>query len=56
MSSESVGNENGVADSGKSFKWDPVSKTVRAVDSSGNDANHINIGPHDTDYFSERRK
>lgn len=58
MSSENVGNENGAAYSGSvgsHFQWDPVSKTVRAVNPSDSDPNHIKIGPHDTDYFTERR-
>ena len=48
--------EDSVHGSGGRFVWDPVTKTVRAVNSSGSDPNVLEIGPEDAKFFSEERR
>ena len=50
MSSENVSSSDG-----RQFRWNSATKTVEAVDPSGNkDPDVINIGAEDTKFFAER--
>ena len=51
-----MSSENSVNSSGGHFEWDPVSKTVRAVNPSGNNPNVMDIGPEDVKFFGQERR
>lgn len=48
MSSENVKGH------GNEFVWDPVTKTIRPVNRSGENPSGIKIGAEDTKFFAER--